>query len=200
MEINSGEDVLAVVTTVHLENVRPTIYSLAVEVTGYADRAAAGLIHEANVVRDKAKRNVRPYNYRTPGRLESAITTWISVKSQGYVSVKVGIRGNTFAPEGRTFEVGWRSAKGLRPPVAPLAQWVLDRGYASTEHDAKRIAFAMARRQGTTGYRFGERHWLSDAWSAVGPAEVEATVIHYMRSSFASQPRTVRGTWTIPFA
>lgn len=173
-----------------LSDVRPTIYSLEATLLRGNLAAVQGLLKVARDIQARARSNMGTHHY--DGRAEKATTVWTSVKSPNYVQVKVGIRGNTFAPEGRTFEVGWHSRKGLQPPTAPLAEWALRRGLASDARQAHRIGFAIARRMKAVGYSFDEFHWLSDAAAAEAP-NVQATVERYMVGSWASQPRVPAG-------
>lgn len=177
--------------SVEVGDVRPTIRSIEATLLGGQVAALQGLLKVARDIQSRARSNMATRHY--DGRAEKAVTVWTSVKSSDYVQVKVGIRGNTFAPEGKTFEVGWRSAKGLQPPTQPLADWALRRGLASDERSAKRIGFAIARKMKTEGYSFGEFHWLTDAAEAERPT-VEATVQRYMLGAWSAQPRVPAGS------
>lgn len=176
--------------SVEVQDVRPTIFALEAQVVGAQMAGLQGLLHVARQVQAKARSNMATHHYS--GRAEKAVTVWTSVKSLDYVQAKVGIRGNTFAPEGKTFEVGWRSQRGLQPPTQPLADWALRRGLAKTAAQAHRIGFAIARNMGQRGYSFGEFHWLSDAMDSERGA-VLLTVERYMASSWGSQPRIPAG-------
>lgn len=185
---------------VTVSGVRPTIVALTAEVQSRSARATAALVAGGNLIKGKAQANIAPYRYA--GRLSAATTVQVHVKSQTFVSVTVGVHGRTFAPEGRTFEVGWRSSWGYQPPTDALTPWVMARGLASGEKEAKRVAFVVARAMGARGrrrpkaggYSFGQRHWLTDAWRDMQPV-VEALVVRYSGAAWVSQPRDRGGRW-----
>lgn len=175
-----------------ISGVRPTIVALEAEIFGMKARAFAGLMAVAKQVQATARGNMAQRHYE--GRAEKATTIEVKEFSPVFSRITVGIHGSTFAPEGKTFEVGWRSERNLQPPVAPLAEWAIRRGLASNERDANRLAFVIARAQGKHGYSFGEFHWLSDAWRG-HQAEAEATIASFMMvGSWASQPRVPAGS------
>lgn len=97
------------------------------------------------------------------------------------ITVTVGIHPPAFAPEGATFEKGWRSKKGKQPPTEPIALWVLSRGITGDAKEAKHIAFVVARNMKNKGYSFGEYHWLRDAWASEAPM-VQATVARFLQA------------------
>lgn len=178
------------VISVEVEQTRETILGVRAIVQGAEDRALKGALRVAHDIQSRARSNMATHHYT--GRAEEAVTVWTGINPIGGVRVHVGIRGNTFAPEGKTFEVGWRSKRGLQPPTAPLAEWVMRRGIASTPAKAKSVGFAIARSMKRKGYSFGEFHWLSDAG---GDALLTAPTIieRYMQASWASQPRSALG-------
>lgn len=181
---------VAPTVSVTVGDVRPTIQFVEAEIASGAARATQGLLRVAREIQARARANMATHHY--DGRAERATTVWTAVRSPMYVSVKVGIRGNTFAPEGKTFEVGWHSSRGLQPPTAPLAEWAIRRGIAHSPSQARSIGYAIARAQGRRGYSFGEFHWLTDAAASVAPS-AESVVARYMAAGWASQPRDAGG-------
>lgn len=185
------------VIAVRVEGVRETIVALHADLEDINARALQGLLESGRRVRDQAKANVQPYNYNR--RLHDNIRVWTSIVSPTFISVNVGLRGNTFAPEGKTFEIGWHSKKGLQPPVEPFTEWVIRRGIEKDPKKAKHVAYVMARAQGGNGdreegYSFGERHWLSDAW-ALEQLQAAVTVERYALSNvgWMAQARVPEG-------
>lgn len=173
-----------------VEDVRPTIVGIRAMVVAKEERALQGALAVAREIRTKARANMATHRYDK--RAENAVTIWTGVSPFGGVRVHVGIRGNTFAPEGKTFEVGWHSQRGLQPPTAPLAEWAMRRGIAGSPAKAKSLGFVIARSMKHHGYSFGEFHWLSDAANDVmmtAPAVIE----RYMQSETASRPRDAGG-------
>jgi hypothetical protein len=84
-----------------------------------------------------------------------------------FVTFTVGIDHSDVPPffVGSTFEHGWVSSSGKQPPTEPLAEWALSRGIASSAKDAEHIGFAIARKIGRDGYKFGTFPWLSEAFN-----------------------------------
>lgn len=161
-----------------MTGLRETITALTVEVAAVTTRATAGLEAGARIIQAKARENISGHRYE--GRVEAKTTVGRPiVYPPALVDVTVGVHGRDFAPEGKTFEFGWRSKKGLQPPVAPLAEWVMRRGITTNEQAARGIAFAIARKMGRSGYSFGEDHWLDDAAIVEGPL-IAATVERYI--------------------
>lgn len=148
---------------VTITGVRETLYVLSVEITKEQAAATAALVAAAELIRDRARTNAAAFRYS--GRLEAATNVKGPTIIKGVTFVTVGVHGE-FAPEGKTFETGWRSKSGLRPPSKSLEAWAESKGIA----DPKRAAFVIARAIGARGYSFGERHWLSSAFAEVGPA------------------------------
>ena len=168
---------------------KPVIRSVALELDARMTGALTGMANVAAKISRRAKANAAFHHYS--GRLEKNIEWWESFRSPTYVRYSVGIRGRKFVPEGKTFEVGWRSKKGLRPPTAPLAEWALAKGFASTPNEARRVGYMIAKKIGERpGYEFGEFHWLKDAFDAEMPSAMATAMAYGMRSSV---PRDARG-------
>jgi hypothetical protein len=153
---------------------RGTITALDVGVAATVAKAVAGLEAGARIIQVRARANVAGRRYH--GRLDASITVGApDLSVPGTVRVGVGVQPGVWAPEGRTFEFGWHSKSGKRPPVKPLMLWAMERGLASDERTAKKIAFVVARNIGDRGYSFGQSHWLDNAARDTLPA-VAATV------------------------
>lgn len=168
--------------------IRDTLVSLAASMTMNAVAAQNALLASARRIQAQARSNIRPYTYE--GRLHDAITVRVSGKSSSHmVRVTVGIQARTFAPEGATFERGWKSEKGLHPPADAFVDWVVRRGLASDLREASSMAFGISRRMGERGgYSFGTRPWLGPAFAAEQGA-VQPTVERYMLSTWGKQVR-----------
>jgi hypothetical protein len=158
------------------------------ELDGRASGVLTGLANVAAKIQRRAKANASFHHYH--GRLEDNIEWWQSFRSPTYVRYSVGIRGGKFVPEGKTFEVGWRSKKNLQPPTAPLAEWALAKGLADTPAKARSIGFLIAKRIGEKpGYSFGEFHWLKDAFDAETPNALATAMYYGMRVGPARDAR-----------
>jgi hypothetical protein len=149
---------------------RGVIYGINVGAALVVARAAAALEAGGRLVQTAARANVSGRLYK--GRLRNAITVSApDLSVVGTVSVAVGVQPGVWAPEGFTFEFGWKSKTGKRPPVAPLAAWALAKGIVSTEAEAKAFGFVVARNMGDKpGYSFGQTHWLANAARDTVPA------------------------------
>jgi Bacteriophage HK97-gp10, putative tail-component len=149
---------------------RGTIYGIDVAVALTVAKATAALEAGARLVQAAARANVEGRKYT--GRLSDSITVAapdLSVAES--VTVAVGVQPGVWAPEGFTFEFGWRSKTGKRPPVAPLAAWALAKGIVGTEAEAKSFGFLVSRAMGARpGYSFGQTHWLANASRDTVPA------------------------------
>jgi len=164
---------------------KPVIRSVALELDARMTGALTGMANVAAKISRRAKANAAFHHYS--GRLEKNIEWWESFRSPTYVRYSVGIRGRKFVPEGKTFEVGWRSKKGLQPPTAPLAEWALAKGFASTPAEARSIGYMIAKKIGERpGYEFGEFHWLRDAFAAESPGALATAMLYGMK---IGQPR-----------
>lgn len=173
---------------------KPVIRSVAMELDSRVTGALTGLANVAAKIQRRAKANAAQHHYR--GRLEDNIEWWESFRSKTYVRYSVGIKGKKFVPEGKTFEVGWRSKKGLQPPTAPFAEWAIAKGLADTPAKARSVGYILAtrfaeraRREGS-GYSFGEFHWLRDAFDAESPSAMQTAIYYGMR---VGQPRDAKG-------
>lgn len=178
---------------IRITEARDTIKSLAIELSERARSAQAGLMTVAYKVEADARKNMAKHHYH--GRAEGAIKTWVSFESPTYLRISVGIPGNTFAPEGATFERGWRSKAGKTPPSAPFAEWALERGIAKTIPRARQIGFIIAFRQGQKpGYTFGQDKWLTRAWENADGADAVSTVSAFVMAGH-ERAHSARGTF-----
>ncbi len=108
---------------IEVKDYRPVIRSVAMELDARITGALTGIANVAVKIQRRAISNAAQKHYS--GRLEENIDWWESFRSPTYVRYSVGIRGNKFVPEGKTFEVGWRSKKNLqrRPLPWPSGLW-----------------------------------------------------------------------------
>lgn len=152
--------------------VRETVAGLQAAVVRVGARASGGLLVGAELVRERAKANIRRRHYMS--RAERETTVGVPKVAPVYVDVLVGIQPGEFVPEGRTFEFGWHSRSGKQPPIDALAAWAIRRGLAHDADAARGVGFKIARNMKAHGYAFGEMHWLRDALRDEAPAVMAA--------------------------
>lgn len=95
--------------------------------------------------------SAEPYPAVDTGSLRGSVSTEF-VEDGAIVSVD--------APHAPMIEYGTRP---FFPPVEPLAEWVKRKGMASTDEEAKSIAFAIAKKISRDG--IAPRRYFSKAWS-----------------------------------
>ncbi len=156
--------------------VRETIAELHIAVSAMALRGTAGLVAGGKIIQELARENLAPHHYR--GTAERQVSVSTPVVSPTEVVVTVGHHWPPFNPTGYTFEYGWHSQSGRRPPVQPIEDWLNTKGFAARggrPMTSRQAAFIVARAIGQRGYSFGEDHWLDDA-AAEGAGAVVGAV------------------------
>lgn len=157
--------------SVHIEGEAKVMAMLQHE--AYQSRAEHGLIDAAHAMERDAKANLKEHHFR--GTTERNTTTSELQRNGDVSTVTVGIHGG-MAPQGRPLELGWASQSGKMPPIQPIADWLVSKGYAGPKSGNKAtktadsavrgLAFVIARNIQRRGFSFGPIHWLGRAYDS----------------------------------
>ena len=160
--------------SVRFENTERVLHALTPD--AYEAKAEQGLIDAAHAIERDAKANLHEHHFR--GTTERNTTTSAIERDGDRSWVTVGVHGGQ-APQARPLEFGWKSESGKMPPIQPIADWLVSKGYAGPSKGTKAtktadagvrgLAFVIARNIKRRGFSFGPLHWLGRAYDQNRP-------------------------------